>query len=270
MKALINDSLVKKLQPPTERRYEITWDSKLPSFGVCITSGGTVSFLLDYRVQQKHRRVKLGRYPALSVAAAREKAKNWQGQVTEKKDPGVKQQANGQPTMMQLADEYLQEHAKENKRAGSIRNDKGILDNIIRPKLGSYTVASITRRDIDKLHKSRSSTPYHANRMLSLLSTMFTCAIAWGYRKDNPARHVKRFDEHTKERWLSEEELKRFSVALNAYRDQSEPMLCGCCCSLDAGKWKLSRPIGVNSILHVARGQSRATGRRSERRNMSH
>ena len=85
MKAPINDSYVKKLQPPTDSRYVLVWDTKTPSFGICVTAGGVKTFLLDYYVDRRHRRVKLGRYPALSVQAARDKAVKWQGKVIDRK-----------------------------------------------------------------------------------------------------------------------------------------------------------------------------------------
>src|SRR5215469_14786389 len=222
MKKLINDAFVKKLQPrPGRQRSEIIWDTKLPSFGICITVGGTKTFVLDYRVQRRHRRGSLGRYPALTVEAARDKAKLWQAQIINGKDPlAAKQEQNGQPTMAELCNEYMEEHALKHKRAGSIRNDKRLL-NIVRARFGNYTVAGITQRDISKLHQSMSDRPIEANRLLACLSKAFACAIAWKYVTVNSVVGIKRFDEKRKERWLNAAELQRFSVALDAYPNQS-------------------------------------------------
>ena len=47
-------------------------------------------------------------------------------------------------------------------------------------------------------------TPYQANRTLGALSKMFNLADLWGLRPDgsNPCRHVKRFYEEKRERFL--------------------------------------------------------------------
>ena len=51
------------------------WEMKLPGFGVRKTRGGVVSFIVQYRDRERRsRRMALGRYPRLSVRAARRKA----------------------------------------------------------------------------------------------------------------------------------------------------------------------------------------------------
>jgi integrase len=60
------------------------------------------------------------------------------------------------------------------------------------------------------------STPTRANRALALLSHMFNMAEKWGLRPDgsNPCRHVARYAETKRERFLSAKELARLGEAL--------------------------------------------------------
>jgi integrase len=96
-----------------------------------------------------------------------------------------------------------------------------MIEKIIVPKLGKLRLKSIGKKDIESLHAGLKATPYRANRVLALLSKMFTLATQWGLRADNPARGVPRFHEDRRERWLSEEEVRRFSDALDNYADQN-------------------------------------------------
>jgi integrase len=71
-----------------------------------------------------------------------------------------------------------------------------------------------------------SATPVLANRVRALLSTMLSLAMLWGIRKDpiNPARLVQKFPEKSRERFLSEEELKRLGrILLDLEHTSAEP-----------------------------------------------
>jgi integrase len=96
-----------------------------------------------------------------------------------------------------------------------------MIEKIIAPKLGKLRLKSIGKKDIESLHASLKSTPYRANRVLALLSKMFTLASQWGLRADNPAHGVPRFPEDRREGWLSPEEIRRFWDALANYKDQN-------------------------------------------------
>lgn len=62
--------------------------------------------------------------------------------------------------------------------------------------------------------------PYEANRQRALLSKMFSLAVRWKWRTDNPCRGVPRYDEARRERYLSPDELGRLSVALAGHSSQ--------------------------------------------------
>jgi integrase len=220
MKARIVQQTVKGLKAPAQGNA-ILWDREIHGFGVRITSAGAVAFILDYRFRRRKRRYTIGRSPELSATAARDEALLLLRGIRNGIDPLEKRQQDlAEPTMADLAAEYLSRYAKKEKRAGSVRNDKGMLANIILPRFGSLRVDAVNQRYIETLHASMEPTPYHANRVLSLLSRMFSLAVKWEHRADNPVHGITRFDEPIKERWLPKEELRRFSDALDAYHDQ--------------------------------------------------
>jgi hypothetical protein len=68
------------------------------------------------------------------------------------------------------------------KRAGSIRNDRSILERHILPRLGQMKVQDVEPADIQRLHNALRETPYQANRTIALLSKMFSLSVRWGLR----------------------------------------------------------------------------------------
>jgi len=217
----IVEKSIKKMESP-KRGNRIEWDSEIPGFGVRVTAAGVTSFILDYRISGRQRRYTIGRHPELTVAAARAEAVELRLRIRDGHDPmEERHQSRLEPTLGDLATEYLERHAVPNKRPTSLRVDRQIIDKIIRPRIGKRRLKAVGRRDIEALHLSMKATPYAANRVLSLLSKMFNLGIQWRWTTDNPARGVPRFQEGKRERWLTTEEIQRFREALDSYPDQN-------------------------------------------------
>ena len=205
-----------------DRGNHIEWDSEIPGFGVRITASGVTSFILDYRISGRQRRYTIGRHPELTIAAARIEAGELRARIRNGRDP-MEERNNSrvEPTLGDLATEYLERHAKPNKRPSSLRDDRRMIDRVIRPKIGKHRLKAVGRLDIEVLHTSLKATPYAANRVLALLSKMFNLAIEWKWMMENPTRGIPRFQEGTRERWLTTEEIQRFREALDSYADQN-------------------------------------------------
>ena len=102
---------------------------------------------------------------------------------------------------------------------------------LIRPKLGRMKVASISFADVDALHRGLSeTTPYQANRVVTLVSKMFALSIKWDMRTDNPARGIERNGEDKRRRYMKGDELARLTQALAGHRDQQAANIVRCCC----------------------------------------
>ena len=46
---------------------------------------------------------------------------------------------------------------------------------------------------------------------------MFNLAVEWGWRSDNPAKGIERYQEHQRDRWLSDDELGRLCTVLDEH-----------------------------------------------------
>jgi excisionase family DNA binding protein len=112
-----------------------------------------------------------------------------------------------------LAEEYLELHAKVNKR-GWKKADKVYLDCHLIPYFRGYEIAEIDPRLIEKYKKKRleeGAKKSTVNRESSCLRLIFQKAIGWGYLTENPMKGLKPFSEKDNymERVLSLEEEKR-------------------------------------------------------------
>jgi integrase len=212
--------LTKKLVegvPPPVGGQTMVWDSELRGFGLRVLPSGLKAYVLQYRAGRTSRRLTIGRHGVLAPEEARRQARQLLAKVQQGGDPVEERaQARQAPTVAELADRYLAEHAEPKKKPLSVRDDRRLLDKYILPALGKRLVAEVTRAEVARLHHDLRATPYQANRSVALLSKMFNLAEPWGLRPDstNPCRHVQRFREAKRERFLSGEELARLGKAL--------------------------------------------------------
>jgi integrase len=117
-------------------------------------------------------------------------------------------------------------------------------------------VAEVAWADVDALHRkiTKAGRKTQANRVVAVASKMFSLAIRWKMRPDNPARGVERNAEQKRKRYPSATELRRLTTALDELDDQQAAdifrlcLLTGCRSGeamaarwdhvdLPAGKW---------------------------------
>ena len=105
----------------------------MKGFGARVTSTGARSFVLNYRIGGRERRLTIGSFPDWPVAAAREQAKVLKRRIDMGEDPMASRDgARTAPTVQELADRYLAEHATR-KRERSAVEDASLLRQIILP-----------------------------------------------------------------------------------------------------------------------------------------
>jgi integrase len=225
-----------------ERKYVI-FDEACPGFGLCVFESGRKGFILIYRAAGRQRRMTIGAWPSWSVAAAREEAKRLKRDIDRGEDPmDVRIDARHAPTVKDLAERFIDEHLPKLAKTNA-SDQASMLNTLVLPSWRSRKVAEITPTDVDRLLtkiaegrprpakaatrakrkgplKPSKPTPVRANRVGEMLRKMFTLAVQWKMRTDNPATAFRKRPETARERFLSFEEIQRLADALCADPDQ--------------------------------------------------
>lgn len=215
---------------PREKAY-IYGDDTPKNFGVRVYPSGHKAYVITYRPVPATRATPkkiytLGACNVLVLDQARDLARQWLAAIRQGADPAAQQEAlRRAPTMADLAQRYLSEHAEVKKKPSSLHMDRVNLRLHVLPALGQRLVHEISRADIATLHHAMRATPGAANRVLALLSKMFGLAEQWGLRpqQSNPVYGIERYRERKLERFLTMEELARLGAVLHeAERTQTE------------------------------------------------
>jgi integrase len=207
---------IDRIEASSSGRVEY-WDEGTPGFGLRVSESGRKTWVVMYRHLGKVRRLTLGTYPTLPLADAREQAKDALRAAAKGKDPaGEKKAARLGDTFGDLAEDYIELYAKPNKR--SWKEDRRALDRDLLPKFKNRKAADIKRREViallDRI-KARGAAVL-ANRTLEIMRGIYN----WGIDKErvehNPCTGVKPSEETSRDRVLSDDEIRKVWATLAA------------------------------------------------------
>jgi integrase len=199
------------------------WDGELPGFGVRILPSGRRSYLVQYRAGRRSRRITLGPHGVLTADQARGMAIEALAEVRAGGDPaGERKERRQALTVQELAARFDTEHIAVHLKESTAREYRRNLRRFILPVLGRHKVLEVTRADVARFHHDLRHIPYQANRNLEIISKMFNLAEMWGLRPDgsNPRRHLRKYPEQKRERFLSPAELRRLGEVLDAMEQE--------------------------------------------------
>lgn len=219
----LTDSLLRQLPTP-ERGNRITYDDAVRGFGVRVTAAGGRAFVLNYRrkLDGRERRYTIGSFPDWGTTAAREEAKRLKRAIDGGADPvGEQEDTRAAPTIADLAARFERDYLPR-KRPSTQRVYRQQIQADILPAFGRTKVVAVSHADVDGFHHRLSArAPTHANRTIAVLSRMFSLAVRWGWRADNPCRGIERNQEDKRTRYLTGPEIAQLSCALDELRDQN-------------------------------------------------
>ena len=201
----------------------VYWDGELTGFGLRVRRSGRKSYVVQTRIAGKLCWFTIGPHGPLNPDQARARALEILACAKKGIDPrDANARREAEPSMADLGRRFLEEyvpvHCKPSTREEYRRSVRLFVD----PVIGELRVPEVQRKDIAALHHGLRDKPYQANRTLGVLSKMFSLAEVWGWRPDgsNPCRHVKRYKEHKRERFLSPEETERLGQVLREAEEE--------------------------------------------------
>lgn len=199
------------------------WDDDIPGFGLRVLPSKRKSYIVQYRAGRRSRRMSLGLSTVLTCEQARTRAIAIVAAAKNGEDPAAKRDADRQAiTVKELAERFDKEHIAVRVKESTAKGYRRMLERVIVPALGRHRVTEVTRADIAKIHHDLRHIPYDANRCLEIISKMFSLAEMWGLRPEgtNPRKHIKKYPEEKRERFLSAAELRRVGEVLREMEDE--------------------------------------------------
>ena len=188
------------------------WDALMP--GLVLRVGATrKTWFARYRANGTHRRQKLGTFPLMSLAAARDAARDVLVRADAGQDPAAEKavRRSTDRTFRALADEVL-EGRKARTRAVTHSEYERLLKRDVLPVWGDREAGSITRREVVQLVEAVAQrAPTVGNRVLAVVGIVFNDGLRRGFPglEANPAHLVEPPTvEASRDRYLTPDELK--------------------------------------------------------------
>ncbi|OGO93535.1 MAG: integrase [Coxiella sp. RIFCSPHIGHO2_12_FULL_42_15] len=173
----ITKTALDKLSTPTSGQAFYR-DDQLKGFAVRITQQGVRSFILEKRINGKVKRYTLGRYPEVTVEAARKMAQVELGKIAQGINPISEKKANEckQKTLQEIYNDYL------TSRKSMKPKTKHDYDYALQHHLQDWCkkpILTITKNMVTSRHiKIGKSSPATANLTMRLLRAVFNFAKA--------------------------------------------------------------------------------------------
>lgn len=211
----LTKATIAKLTLPRRKSEILHFDDDLPGFGIRIREGGSKTWVYQFKVGSKHRRMTLGHVAALEPQVAREQAAKLHAQVRLGQDPAglrAESRARADETFGACVCLFL---AWQRDRVKSFRDvERQLVKNCA--ALHSLPLAKIDQRTLaaQLARITARGSPTQANRTRASLSKFFNWACGEGMAENNPAALCNRNPEKSRDRVLSRNEIKQIWAAL--------------------------------------------------------
>lgn len=200
--------------PETGRQYH--YDEKVHGLCVCVTFTGTRTFYSYRWANGRPTRIRIGKFPDVSIETARKKAGELNGAIAKGEDPqALRIEARQEPTIGKAFAYWLESYAKHHKKRWEV--DERQYNRHLK-RWQNRKLAAVGRHEVEAWHLSigTNNGRMAANRALVFLSSLYNRAKGIGYVGANPTHGVKRFPQKSRDRFLQPDELGRFFESVQA------------------------------------------------------
>ena len=193
---------------PADKRYDL-FDASVRGLGLRVATSGTKSWFMMRRFNGRMLRTTFGRYPEVPLALARLKAPDVLADMADGQTAGQRRT----DLFRVVLDEWLKKDQTKNK---SVHQVRVAMYKHALPAFGPMPVASITKRDVNRLIDKivDSGSPVAANRVLAFTKRFFSWCKERDILELSPAEAIRPpSKEKTRDRVLTLEEIKGFWAA---------------------------------------------------------
>jgi integrase len=174
----LTKTIVDKAPLPVGKDQIFYRDGELKGFALRVTSTGIKSFVVETLVNNKVRRMTLGKYGKLTVEEARKEAKSLLGKIARGHDPIAEKKAQRikDITLQQAFTDYL--YARKSLKATTILDYKRVLKQVM-PDWLRKPLANLNKDLIARRHArhGENNSKARANLAMRLLRAIFNFAI---------------------------------------------------------------------------------------------
>jgi len=152
-------------------------DDSLPGFGLRVGSGGTITFFVEHRINNRVKRISIGRFGHITPQQARIKAQQTLGDITLGVDPVAQKRASKVKisTLQQAYDDYVV--TRKNLKPGTLKNYRECLEGCLSDWLNKR-LADISKEMVEKRHRDiGQKAPGRANNVMRVLRAVFNHAL---------------------------------------------------------------------------------------------
>lgn len=215
VKQKLTDRLITSIKPPDAGQDDY-FDVPAWGFSLRVGKSGTRTFSLLYRHGGKVKRLKLGRYPALSLSQARESARKALQEVALGNDPqDLKRERQAQRiTFGEMVEQFKTRYIERNLKPSTRGDYIGYLDREFLPIWKDRPADSIQKEDILKVLKEmadRKKNVRGPDYARAIIRKLFKWATDNCLIKVFPAADIPRQGKIVKrKRRLRDDEIKKF------------------------------------------------------------
>jgi integrase len=210
-KRVLTELLLQRLRPRAERF--LIWDSKQNGLALQIRPNGQRAWKVIYNVRGRTRWFHLGAGNAIGIKEARELARDIMYAVAKGEDPQAEKRARRSAgTFGELAERYREDYAKRHNK--SWRQADALVRRYLLPSWAKLDAKAINRSDV-RLTIGRIAAPVLANQVLAAASAIFSWAVKQEVIAVNPCHGIDRHKTTSRERVLSDSELRLFWQAFD-------------------------------------------------------
>jgi integrase len=222
MKKHLTDLSIQKLRTPKSGQQEIF---DLGYSGLCLrlSYGGVKSFAMFYRFNGKLRRTTIGRWPAISLADARQEWRRARESIAAGVDPEAGNSKAPALVFEAVVQDWLKRDQGQN-RASSLYQVTRAIECDVLPAWSGRRVDTIGKRDVLELLDSivDRGAPVKARRVSAYIHRFFSWCIERDILQANPMAGLSRpGNSKSRERVLADDELVKVwnASSIGRYRD---------------------------------------------------